>query len=294
VGQNLSPQFTLDGEEILFISEKRQAHRHPQLYAIDLGTFQERRLTFQDGHVFDAIAFSENEVSYSSTTDEYKERPLLFYPEMAKQPFPSTEIYLANIQGVSIERLTQEAGFDGFIHRHPLRPDSILFSKWHQGHLQLWQLNTKTKARILLRSVKDRSVSNAHFSPLLKKWLWMETLAGGDTEIWTGNSQFQKSERLNLPFAKLKDAQWIPDQVKISFLMSKENKTEALFWDIENQCLGSLFTHDDLIHSLVWSPNKTHLAMGAVDDNQLNIYLRTMNTAELNCPAPTPVMESKN
>jgi hypothetical protein len=291
VGINHSPQFNLSEDEILFISEKRKTHAQPQLYSMDLGSFREKRLTFQDGHIYDAIAIANNEVSYSSTTDEYKERPLLFYPDQAKQKFPGTEIYLSNAQGLSINRLTQEPGFDGILQRHPLRPDSLIFSKWHEGALQLWQLNTKSKARLLLRSVKDRNVAHANFSAALKKWLWTETLIGGESEIWTGDQRFQKAERLNISFSQAADPQWIPGQPRISFLTTKENKTEALFWDLQSQCLGEILKHNDLIYALRWS--KSAAVIVARDNDERNLFYRTLDLSTLKCRIEPPAVLSQ-
>ena len=150
LGNNTLPQFSWDGNELLYLSDQRKNHKQSQLYAVDLGTYQERRLTFQDGQIYDALPFSKTQVTYSSTTDENKERPRLFYPDLAEIApaasgnsliFPPTEIYVASLQGLSIERLTEQAGFDGLISLNPNWPESILFSKWQEGHLQLWQLN---------------------------------------------------------------------------------------------------------------------------------------------------------
>src|SRR5690349_15083267 len=51
VGENIEAYFSPDGTRLIYRSEKRPEHMHPQLYELELATNKERRVTFQDGEV---------------------------------------------------------------------------------------------------------------------------------------------------------------------------------------------------------------------------------------------------
>lgn len=113
------PIFSRDGRKILFISRERSLHRSRQLYEFNPETKEERRLTFQDGDVFEAVVSEDDDsIYYTSTTDQIKERPVLFFPEERTAAFPSTDIYRMRPTQSYHERLTNTPAYEGFLHYH--------------------------------------------------------------------------------------------------------------------------------------------------------------------------------
>lgn len=104
-GTNEQPNFYKDGEKFLFISSNRANHKNPQIYEYALSTKTERRITFQDGKVQNPAYLTTDWIVYDSTTDEIKEAIL-------EKNKASSEIYLSDLSGDQIFRLTDRQGLD--------------------------------------------------------------------------------------------------------------------------------------------------------------------------------------
>jgi Tol biopolymer transport system component len=112
LGDNTSPSWSPDGEHLLFVSRNRPAHKNAQVYEFDFKTNKERRITYSDGEDSDPqYVLGGNKIVYASTTDELKERPKLFGNELPTEQNPPTEIYLSDLSGIEIQRLTHHPGF---------------------------------------------------------------------------------------------------------------------------------------------------------------------------------------
>lgn len=160
-GQNENAVFSSQGDRLLLISRDRLAHRQRQLYELKLEDRSERRLTFQDGEVLEATYSPfDGTIYYASTTDEMKEKPNLFYPDLYKGPWPLTEVYRIRKEDELHERLTQMTGFDGFINIHnlPGKGPSITLSHEQNGHLVLLRSPVQ---RIGFQSVLARPKNHA-------------------------------------------------------------------------------------------------------------------------------------
>lgn len=109
-GYNRSAVFSEDGDKIFYVSKNRLGHKNSQIHEYDLFLQTDRRLTFQDGEVFGVVPLNDRQIIYSSNTDEIKEAP--FTKDMDPR-FPKAEIYLSDLLGSEITRLTNSPGFDG-------------------------------------------------------------------------------------------------------------------------------------------------------------------------------------
>lgn len=172
VGQNESAVFSTGGDKILFISRDRLSHKQRQLYELDLTSKTERRLTFQDGEVLEAV-YSPYDASifYTSTTDEIKERPQLFFPDTKTQLWPLTELYHIRGDDELHERWTNSSGFDGFpfVGLDPNRVPTITISRRVGENL------------VLLRS----GLKNPQFEPVLDRpGHFLHSFTTHDREAW--------------------------------------------------------------------------------------------------------------
>lgn len=110
-GLNSQTDLSPDQTRILYVSEKRRAHAHPQIYEYDFLTSKERRLTFQDQANLWPSYFNNDNFLYSSGTEELKENFFSGHsdPAFAKNAF---EIYKSDLQGSEMVRWTQRRGPD--------------------------------------------------------------------------------------------------------------------------------------------------------------------------------------
>jgi len=109
-GYNRSAVFSDDGDKIYYVSKNRIGHKNSQIHEYDLFLQTDRRLTFQDGEVFAVIPLNDRQIIYSSNTDEIKEAP---FTKDDDPRYPKSEIYLSDLLGSEITRLTNSPGFDG-------------------------------------------------------------------------------------------------------------------------------------------------------------------------------------
>src|ERR1035437_8488881 len=80
-GDSSQAVYNTKGDKLLFVSKKRPAHVHDQVYEKDLITGIERRITFQNGSTFQPHYQPKDLwIVYSSSTDELKENPPLLNP----------------------------------------------------------------------------------------------------------------------------------------------------------------------------------------------------------------------
>lgn len=118
-GQSSQATYSPHNNRLLFVSSARRGHKHAQIYEKDLDTGVERRITFQNGStMYPRYHPKDNLIMYASSTDELKENPPLLNPtpSVSKLPAPYQdpfEIYLHQLDGLAIHRMTQHPGFDG-------------------------------------------------------------------------------------------------------------------------------------------------------------------------------------
>jgi len=139
-GYNRGAVFSEDGDKIFYISKDRIGHKNTQIHEYDLILQADRRLTFQDGDVFSVIPLNEEQIIYASNTDEIKEQP--FAGEQNKN-YLKAELYLSDLYGSDITRLTHSPGFDGEMIQVPLRR-SLLFTSTRAGTPGLYWLDLQT------------------------------------------------------------------------------------------------------------------------------------------------------
>lgn len=283
-GESENPVFSPYANMLYFVGEDRRSHKNPQAYAMDLLSFEERRVTFQDGQILDVVPVSAENIVYSSSTDELKERPKLFSNPSTESPYPGSELYLSDLYGGEIRRLTNEPGFDNLINLRLDRPQSVTFSKWRGTSLQLWQINWKTGDSIPLFKKKDTHTYGAEYSATTKEWLWIEQTAPDQLLIKHGAQFKESSELIPTLSGKIQDAHWVPGQRRLTYVYFHDDQWKPAFYDLEKKCGGQLFESGYDILQLRWSTDAANLALTAKVQQKKQIILRPSGAwDELSC-----------
>jgi len=250
VGENYRPRVSPDGSHLLFLSEKRPNHLQPQIYELDLSNQSQRRITFQDGTVYDAdYAGSNDTLIYSSDTDQIKENPIYIRQALEKyrptksEPgknvtaigprgftgdLPLTDIYIGGRDGRNIRRLTNTAGFDGEIATRreakgasgPRHNEAVVVSE-RQGFLTLSMLNTNSGSMWPLIIEKNNDEWPA-LSPDGKHLLWMHIIGPSESEIWMGDARAGRPQKVLGAGVIFAWPQWLPSSTEIVFASNKD------------------------------------------------------------------------
>jgi len=278
-GDNDSPFISPDGKKVVYVSRRRAAHTHGQIYVYDLDTLKERRVTYQDGECRDPIFLKDSKrIVYASTTDELKESPLIVRSKEEKLPYPLTDLYVSDLSGSDIERLTNQDGFDGFPWPRWDRPQSITFSRYTDSQLSSYQLNLESKHSVLLLRKKDFSIESLQLSPDKKQWAWIERAKTGTTQVWTGPFLLQSNKQtaLSLPNGEYKEVQWLAPQ-KL-FITAKIFKKYFQFYsfDLETKCLQSLFDSNTDLASPRLQVERQGLVFSSSQDGRSDIFYKSI------------------
>ena len=308
-GENYGGHFSPDGEKILFISRERTKHKHPQVYELNLRTHKDRRITFQDGEIFDAVyGQKENELIYSSSTDEIKENPQFIrqsfdrerkvqndesnFKNLYGELLAPSEIYLSSGDGRKIRRLTDSVGFDGQIAIRPRSSEVALLSLHHRTK-QLYLLSTSSRglSPINTRGADDEFPS---FSTDGKQLLWSHGIDDSTkSEIWVSEPHGGQSRVLITGNGHHLEPVWLPNNEDILFVSNRDDiiNFEIYVAKKDGTCVRRLTYHAGLDRSPQISPDGKKLLFTSNRTGQLQLYLADYSPPP--CPAVIEPVQSK-
>lgn len=306
-GKNEKPSFSSDGKRLLFISRDRNSHKHRQLYEMNLENKEERRITYQDGEVFEGILSPDDQsIFYTSTTDEIKERPILFYPELKSEPFPTTEIYRIKPKDDLHERWTSRPGFDGFIHTHtePGKGLAVTQSRWVGSDLQMYRSYGQRPGFEDVGAKKSGQWNHSFTTHLKKPWkAWVQenSITGATTLL------FQKSggsrQTFDLPTFEVRDLQFVesnssladPEMVEFIYTgrTEKMGARKAFWLNITAKCQAPFLKSQSEVSGLQVSPDGKSLAWTLSQANQSQIFMGLIDRGSDTCE-PLPDKDSKS
>lgn len=269
IGENSQARFSPDGRRLIFISRLRTAHKQAQVYELMLPSLTERRLTFHDGDDLEpSITPDGQSFYYASGTDELKEEAVAterlmrnYYPEGLRKPHGVggktesgsdgtellTEIYLQNFDGRSIERLTNDSGYDGDLDIEPTKGKQSVFTSNRDGAPAVYIADQMARGARRL-SEKDQSERGARFSRDGKTLLWTRLLDGGrQSKLMTADGNF-RSPRVILDGAigngfVVIHPTWHPNGTDIIFSSNRDGQVFRLYSiDREGRCLKRIST----------------------------------------------------
>ena len=302
-GKNEKPNFSSDGKRMLFISRERPAHKHRQLYEMNLDTKQERRITYQDGEVFEGTMSPDDQtIFYTSTTDEIKERPILFYPELKAEPFPMTEIYRIKPKDELHERWTSRPGFDGFIHTHnePGKGLTVTQSRWQGSDLQLYRSFGQKPGFEDYGQKKPGVWAHSFTTHIKKPWkAWIqENAITGSTAIVI-QRQGSPKETFNIPTFEVRDLQFVDsgsgDMTEFIYTgkAEKMGPRHAFWLNTSAKCQSQFINSQAEVSGLQITPDGRGLAWTLAQGTESQIFMGLLDKGPAKCE-PLPSADDKS
>lgn len=296
VGLNEKPAFSRDGRRLLFVSRERSLHKHRQLYELNLTTQDEKRLTFQDGDVFEGVYNMEDgSIFYTSTTDAIKERPALFYPDLARTPWPRTDLYRIKSLQEPHERWTSSLEFEGFIHVFTEKPGFtfIVLSRMLRDDIQLFRsaMAKPPKFQSLIRRPGHRVHSYTTFGK--KRWAaWVEEDKEGQGQLLFSVAG-KKALTLKTGLHEVRDLQLLEvgraptlkDSGEVLFTARREKGglRQAFWLRLKDSCLQSFMRLNANIRDLRLSYDRKVLAWTMATPTRSQVFVAPLMAPSTPC-----------
>jgi Tol biopolymer transport system component len=242
IGTNQKAHFSPDGKTLIYLSGARDAHKHVQVYEMSLSTFREKRITFHDGDCHDVdYSPTGEQLIYSSTTDELKERPRLLNQKIGT--LPPTEIYLTDRKGSQIQRLTHAPGYQSEMSW--VGANQVMYVSEHAGKTQIDRLTTKGAQTSNWGADQVASLRLPTVDASTTRVAWVIHKAGGG--IMLGLKMDGKIQSLDIPFTEIQSLEWAMGHFKkpILILSAKKSANENLSgWILnpEKKCHAALIS----------------------------------------------------
>lgn len=294
-GDSSQAVYNTKGDKLLFVSKKRPAHEHDQVYEKDLTTGIERRITFQNGSTFEPHYQPKDLwIVYSSSTDELKENPPLLNPNAAtsKMPYPyqePMEVYAHSLHGFEILRLTEHPGFDGEA-QFSNDGSSVIFTRVNGPKTEIISFN---RSNHVAHAIKNLGTNPTQYitSPDGKAHAWIEW----DDSFGVAKLRLQKGKDEAVEIG----ADQIVTKTDLSFtgdsnwLLWAQKESESAVYDLWAADLKTLCPHRLTTSSEgerrypVLSPDMKSLTFTLVSKNRSRIA--RIGFAPPTGPCPTPL-----
>lgn len=276
LGDNDHPRFSADNQRLLYQSRLRNSHRGWQIYEMDLEKKKDRRITFSDGDAFDAIYVGEQEILYSSTTDEIKEGPLV--NRTFDKDYPPADIYMSDVYGSEIVRLSRQPGYDGELTflAHSQKP-AIFFTSRRGELLGIYRLDLQKLPVSLVSAEKDKSKRYPALTPKQESLAWVEKDLKTNVESLVS---FKIKSKVPVvlksgegEYRDLYFAPRAPERLFYSILRKGEKKHQLEVYNIETNCTQVVFKGaDSLFSPTVSDSNTERLAFSRLFQDKKQIY----------------------
>ncbi len=275
LGDNERPRFSADGEKLIFTSRARPHHKQAQVYELQWKKNIERRITFSDGDAFTPTYADDSTIIYASTTDEIKENPL--QNKNFDRENPPSELYLSDLFGTEIERLTHQPGYEGEPAFWNWQTKDFLYFSSHRGELKgLYRLDLKTKQVIFVSVEKNKEKRSPALTPDGKNLAWIEIDNNKKTQsLMMANNMGKMPQLLKENEGTYQDLSLGPEtpaRLYYSIVRKGEKKSQLEVYDIDNKCTRVIFKSTDSLYSPTLS-KQNKLAFTRDFQGKKQIYL---------------------
>lgn len=275
-GNNREASFSPDGNKICFVSDSRFAHRNRQLYEFTLSSRIERRVSFSDGDIFLPIySAAGDKILYASTTDEIKERPLLFYSHKYQYRIPK-DLYATDSAALTIERILNSEGSQSDLHAIPGQHDQYTFVSSKEEQSQIVRLNLHTKTESTLKTFSQLEPTR----PLLTKKNEIYWLQSDGTLLKSAANK--ENQIVKVPL-KLIDLKWaIPEKDMMLVLGKNESQKYVIAILNEKQsCWAQLMNSERKITGVDYSAKGNKLLLVIEDEEKNHLFLKELRASDL-------------
>ena len=304
-GESLRPFPSDDGKRLLYVSRNKSTHKNLQAYERDLVANKEKRLTYQNGEVFEVQYYNnETRYVYSSSTDEIKENSPFIEKELLAMKgldaneliqkddsgliLPRTEIYRATLDSSRIDRITNEPNFDGDISIRGKRHE-LVFVRWVRDVPQSFVLNTKTKN---LSSVGNEKTwtSDPAYSDEGEELAWVEKSDDAGWLLLTGSAYGKNGKvRYQSPH-RIRDLVWHPKSNEIFFSEQNASNAEIYALTLETGCKRQITFHSALDFHPYPTADGSKIYFSSDRSGDFQIYEASL-TGLPACPETKPTIE---
>lgn len=277
LGDNDDPTFSPDGTRLLYSSKSRISHKGAQIYELDLKKSKERRITYSDGDAFHPIYLSEDEIVYSSTTDEIKESPLR--NKTFDKEYPPSELYTSDRFGAHILRLTHQPGYDGEPHfASSGKSKHLIFTSKRGGLTGIFQLDFQKLPVSFISVEKGKEKRYPAISSDSSHVFWMEKdLKTSEQKLISFKMKGRIPTILKAKEGQYRDltvAPRPPLRLFYSILRPGEKNYQLEVLDIEKQCTQVIFKgQDSLMSPAVSDSEPEQLAFTRQFQDKKQIYV---------------------
>lgn len=266
-------------------------HENAQIYEKNLDTAEEKRITYSDGDaVFPIYISSGNKIIYSSTTDELKEHPQILKKSDSKEFYPSSDLYISDLSGANIIRLTERPGFDGMPMPSQINTDDLYFVSFVTNTRQIYKINlTSKKSSPLFQDNTDRR----NFVSYKNKFAWVTTKAEANPvqQIFFAENNLKKPIALELGDAVIQDLEWANENILLMSAAFKEKPYLQIYaYDLKSKCISPLFQLEGSeIQQPKVSPDRSKIIFVSNQiKNKKQIMVKSVDWAQISC-AQSPI-----
>lgn len=139
-----------------------------EIYEWSSETQKLKRLTYQDGQIWDIAPLDQNRFYYSSSYDEFKEQ----FASILSGAKPGSDIYLKNRTQTNFERITNLKGLEISFSWHAVK-NLLYFVHEYEDGSQIMTLNSKNQTQAIY-SIAKKTVRNPIFVEKNQTLYWVE------------------------------------------------------------------------------------------------------------------------